>query len=59
MESASSTRHKKTIFFFVPILQKVTFLDFEEAASENTVVYLKRRQFVIKLREQIKDEKIK
>ena len=35
------------------------FLNFEEAAAKNAIVYLKRRQFVFKLRQQIKDEKMK
>ena len=37
----------------------ITFLNFEEAAAKNAIVYLKRRQFVFKLRQQIKDEKMK
>ena len=37
----------------------ITFLNFEEVAAKNAIVYLKRRQFVFKLRQQIKDEKMK
>ena len=34
----------------------VTFLDFEKAANDEGVRYLNGRQFVPKLRQQIKDE---
>ena len=37
----------------------MTFLDFEKAACENAVIYVKRRQFAFQLRQQIKDEQIK
>ena len=35
----------------------ITFLDFEEAANERAVILLKRQQFVLKLRCQIKTER--
>ena len=37
----------------------MTFLDFEKAACENAVIYVKRRQFAFQLRQQIKDEQTK
>ena len=38
-----------------PLCKMVTFLDFKKAANEECVHYLKERQFVAKLRQQIKD----
>ena len=35
----------------------ITFLDFQEEASEVSIIFLKRGQFIVKLRRQIKDEK--
>ena len=50
---------KKTIFFLCPFCKMTMFLNFEEAASENAIIYLKRQQFVTKLRQQIKDQRIR
>ena len=37
----------------------VSFLNFEIAANEACIIYLKRRQFVVNLRKQIKDERMR
>ena len=50
---------KRQYSFLCPLCKMITFLNFEEAAAKNAIVYLKRRQFVFKLRQQIKDEKMK
>ena len=50
---------KRQYSFLCPLCKMITFLNFEEAATKNAIVYLKRRQFVFKLRQQIKDEKMK
>ena len=50
---------KRQYSFLCPLCKMITFLNFEEAAVKNAIVYLKRRQFVFKLRQQIKDEKMK
>ena len=50
---------KRKYSFLCPLCKMITFLNFEEAATKNAIVYLKRRQFVFKLRQQIKDEKMK
>ena len=34
-------------------------MDFDAAAAENAIIYLKRRQFAFKLRQQIKSERIR
>ena len=48
----------KTIFgVFCLFCKMVTFSDFEKAAYENAIFYLKRRQFVVRLIQKIKDEK--
>ena len=57
MKSVSSTMHKYS--FLCPFCKIVTFLNFEEAAFKNAIIYLKRQQFVTKLRQQIKDEIIR
>ena len=50
---------KRQYSFLCPLCKMITFLNFEEAVTKNAIVYLKRRQFVFKLRQQIKDEKMK
>ena len=50
---------KRQYSFLCPLCKMITFLNFEEVAAKNAIVYLKRRQFVFKLRQQIKDEKMK
>ena len=37
----------------------IRFLDFQEAASEASTVFLKRQQFVVKLQLPIKEERIR
>ena len=53
--------NKAQIFFFMffSFCKIVTFLNFEDAAFKNAIIYLKRQQFVTKLRQQIKDERIR
>ena len=45
--------------FLCSFCKMVIILDFEKAAAENAIIYLKNRQHIIKLRRQIKDEKVK
>ena len=45
--------------FYCPLCQMIRFLDFQEAASEVSTAFLKRRQFVIKLQLQIKEQRIR
>ena len=53
-------KQKKRNYSFIRLFcKRVTFLDFEKAACENAVIYVKRRQFAFQLRQQIKDEQIK
>ena len=58
MESASSTRHKKETIL-CPFFKMVTFLGFDVVAAENAIFHWKRRQFVFKLTQQIKNERIR
>ena len=50
---------KRQYSFLCPFCKMAMFLNFEEAASENAIIYLKRQQFVTKLRQQIKDQRIR
>ena len=50
---------KRQFSFLCPFCKMVTFLNFEEPVSKNAIIYLKRQQFVTKLRQQIKDERIR
>ena len=45
--------------FYCPSCKMITFLDIEEVENEWAIVFLKRRQFVIKLRKQIKEKRMR
>ena len=46
------------MIIFVPFCKMLTFLDFEKAANEKTVILLKRHQFIKRLCRKIHDERI-
>ena len=51
---------QKRHYSFLRLFSKMfTFLDFDATAAENAIIYLKRRKFVFKLRQQIKNERIR
>ena len=50
---------KRLYLFLCPLCKLVTFLDFKEAVNECSIICLKRRQFVFKLRKQIKEERMR
>ena len=49
--------HKRLYSFLCPSWKMVSFLNFETAANDACIIYLKRWQFVVKLRRQIKDKR--
>ena len=49
--------HKRLYSFLCPSCKMVSFLNFELAANDACIIYLKRQQFVIKLCQQIKPER--
>ena len=50
--------HKSLYSFLCPLCKMVYFLNFETAANQNCIKYLKGPQFVINLRKQIKDNRM-
>lgn len=53
------TKHKKKHYYFkCSLCNMIKFLDFKEAANECAIVYLKRRQLVVKFPKQIKEERL-
>ena len=49
--------HKRPYSFLYPSCKMISFLSFETVPNEAYIIYLKRQQFVINLRKQIKDER--
>lgn len=52
-------KQKRFYLFKCPFWKMITLLDFEKMVTEGAIVSFKRRHYVIKLRRQIKVEKLK